>query len=55
VQRFEGSWVDFPVSASVRGGTFTTYIYTGRSGPNRFRVIDKATGKKSNPVRVTIG
>ena len=55
VQRFEGSWVDFPVSASVSGGAFATYIYTGRSGPNRFRVIDKASGKKSNPVRVVIG
>jgi hypothetical protein len=55
VQRFEGSWVDFPVSASVRGGAFTTYIYTGRSGANRFRVVDKASGRKSNPVRVRIG
>ena len=56
VQRFEGSWVDFPVTASVKkAGAFTTYIYTGRSGPNRFRVIDKSSGKKSNPVRVLIG
>ena len=55
VQRFEGRWVDFPVNASVSGGAFTTYIYTGRSGLNRFRVIDKASGQKSNPVRVTIG
>ena len=42
VQRFENGWVDFPVSTSVSGGSFTTYIYTGRSGANRFRVIDKA-------------
>ena len=55
VQRFEGGWVDFPVDASVRGGAFTTYVYTGRSGTNRFRVVDEASGKKSNPVRVTIG
>ncbi len=55
VQRFEGRWVDFPVDASVRGGSFTTYVYTGRSGTNRFRVIDKSSGEKSNAVRVTIG
>ncbi|MEO5709259.1 MAG: hypothetical protein ABIQ59_05515 [Nocardioidaceae bacterium] len=55
VQRFEGSWIDFPVDASVKGGAFTTYVYTGRSGLNRFRVVDQASGKKSNAVRVTIG
>ena len=55
VQRFEGQWVDFPVSASVRGGSFSTYVYTGRSGPNRFRVVDKASGRTSNPVRVVVG
>lgn len=55
VQRFEGGWSDFPVDASVQGGAFTTYIYTGRSGVNRFRVVDQATGRKSNAVRVTIG
>ena len=55
VQRFEGSWVDFPVNASVRGGSFSTYVYTGRSGPNRFRVVDKASGRTSNPVRVLVG
>jgi hypothetical protein len=55
VQRFESGWVDFPVTASVRGGSFTTYVYTGRSGPNRFRVVDKASGRTSNPVRVVVG
>jgi hypothetical protein len=55
VQRFENGWVDFPVSTSVSGGAFTTYIYTGRSGPNRFRVIDKEADKASNPVRVRVG
>lgn len=54
VQRFEGSWTDFPSSASVSGGTFTTYVMTGQSGPNKFRVVDPATGKKSNPVTVTV-
>lgn len=55
VQRFENGWVDFPVSTSVSGGSFTTYIYTGRSGPNRFRVIDKEADQASNPVRVRVG
>lgn len=54
VQRFEGSWTDFPSSASVSGGTFTTYVMTGQSGPNKFRVVDPATDKKSNPVTVTV-
>jgi hypothetical protein len=55
VQRFESGWVDFPVTASVRGGSFATFVYTGRSGPNRFRVVDKASGRTSNPVRVVVG
>lgn len=54
VQRKEGSWQDFPTSASVRGGTFATYVLTGRTGPNRFRVVDEATGRSSNPVTVTV-
>jgi hypothetical protein len=55
VQRFENGWVDFPVSTSVSGGSFSTYIYTGRSGPNRFRVIDKEADQASNSVRVSVG
>lgn len=55
VQRFEGGWVDFPVTTSVSGGQFTTYIFSGREGRNRFRMIDKDSGRKSNAVRVTIG
>lgn len=54
VQRFEGSWTDFPVSATVSGGMFNTYILTSRSGEARFRVTDKALGRSSNPVTVTI-
>jgi hypothetical protein len=56
VQRYEGgSWVDFPVSTSVSGGAFATYIYTGRTGENRFRVLDQGSGEKSNAVRIRIG
>jgi hypothetical protein len=57
VQRATGpgdSWVDFPVTATVSNGTFSTYVQTGRSGPNRFRVIDTDTEKASNEVTVTV-
>lgn len=54
VQRLDGeTWVDFPVSASVDGRTFSTYILTGVVGENRFRVQD-ASGQTSNVVTVTI-
>lgn len=55
VQRFEGGWSDFPVTASVSGGIFNTWVLTSRSGENRFRVYDKALRKASNEVRVTVG
>jgi hypothetical protein len=55
VQRFEGGWKDFPVSTSVSGGLFNTFITSGRQGMNRFRMVDKSSGRASNPVRVTIG
>lgn len=55
VQRLEGGrWVDFPVSAKVRVGTFDTYLMTGRSGDNKFRVFDPVDKVASNPVTVTI-
>ncbi len=56
VQRFEGDlWSDFPVTATVTGGTFTTYIQTSQAGENRFRMADTDTGVTSNEVTVTIG
>lgn len=55
VQRYEAGWVDFPVSTSVSGGSFGTYIFSGRVGTNRFRLVDKDSGRTSNAVRVTIG
>lgn len=54
VQRFQGGWGDFPVSATVRGGTFETYVQSGQEGPNRFRVVDASTGRASAPVTVTL-
>lgn len=55
VQRLEnGSWSDFPTTATVQVGTFETYVETGRSGVNEFRVVDPATHTASNSVRVTV-
>jgi hypothetical protein len=54
VQRFEGgTWRRFPTSATVRGGTFSTYVASGRPGPNRFRVVDPGR-RASNIVVVRV-
>ena len=50
-----GAWTDFPVSATVSGGTFDTWIVTSQTGATQFRVLDQATGTISNTVTVTIG
>ncbi|WP_436697815.1 hypothetical protein [Nocardioides sp. BYT-33-1] len=56
VQRFEnGDWADFPASVGVTNGTFSSYIFTGVSGVNRFRVIDRDSGTVSNEISVTVG
>lgn len=56
VQRFEnGAWSDFPVTMSVSGGTFATYVQTSRTGPNRFRVVDTDSDAVSNEITVTVG
>ena len=56
VQRFEdGQWVDFPVTMSVSGSTFATYVQTSRAGETKFRVIDTDTQKTSNEITVMIG
>ncbi len=55
VQRFEdGVWTNFGVQATVRVGTFETYIMTGRAGENRFRVFDPEAQQGSNVILVTI-
>lgn len=55
VQRFDsGKWSNFGVQATVRVGTFATYIMTGHTGENRFRVYDPQTQKGSNVILVTI-
>lgn len=56
VQRLEaGSWTDFPVTMSVSGGTFATYVLTARTGANKFRVVDTDSDAVSNEVTVTVG
>lgn len=56
VQRFEdGAWSDFPVTMSVSGGTFATYVQTSRVGPNKFRAVDTDSDVVSNEVTVTVG
>ncbi|MBA2560589.1 MAG: hypothetical protein H0V07_12035 [Propionibacteriales bacterium] len=55
VQRMEGGgWVDFPTTASVSAGTYSTYIETGHTGVNRFRVTDTASGRSSDVATVTV-
>ena len=51
----QGPWSDFPTGAHVSGGRFATYIQTGMTGINHFRMLDKANGKTSNTVAVRIG
>lgn len=56
VQRFEGGqWADFPVTVSVSGQTFSTYVQTSQPGPNKFRVKDTDSPRVSNEVTVTVG
>jgi hypothetical protein len=56
IQRKEsGRWTDFPVSATVRGGSFSTWIQTSRTGQSQFRVFDPSLERASNVVSVTIG
>jgi hypothetical protein len=56
VQRLEGGkWTDFPVTISVVGGTFSSYVQTSHTGTNEFRVIDTDTETTSNSVTVKVG
>lgn len=49
------AWADFPATAPLNAGTFSTYIETGRTGVNEIRVRDETTGTVSNVVKVTVG
>jgi hypothetical protein len=55
IQRREnGVWSDFPAVTHVSGGRFATYVLTGHTGVNLFRVTDQTTGRFSNPATVTV-
>lgn len=55
VQRFErGHWARFPVTATVRGGRFRTWVASGHRGVNRFRVVAVNSGRASDPVTVRV-
>jgi hypothetical protein len=56
IQRKEGeTWADFPVTAPVRGGSFSTWIQTTRTGRSEFRVYDEQVDRASNVVVVNVG
>lgn len=51
-----GGWEEFAgVTATVRAGSFETWVATGRDGEQVFRVYDPRTDTASNPVTVTVG
>lgn len=50
----DGAWVDFAATIPVSNSTFATYVQTGVSGPNVFRVLDKSRNIASNPVTVHV-
>lgn len=58
VQRqVDGEWLPFgdpPVTMTVSGETFSTYVVTSQTGETNFRVVDDE-GEESNEVTVTIG
>jgi hypothetical protein len=56
VQRYvSGRWEDFAsVDAVVTNETFATYVQTGQTGVNRFRVKDTSSAEVSNEVRVRV-
>jgi hypothetical protein len=55
VQRREGGvWTDFPVDMTTdQGGTYSTYVITGQTGPNLFRITAE-TGESTPMVVVQI-
>jgi hypothetical protein len=55
VKRFEGGkWADFGVHVNVNLGTFETYVMTGHTGDQKFRVFDPGSDTASNAVTITV-
>lgn len=58
VQVKDGSapWDDFPVTTNTgKDGTFSTVIFTTRTGERQFRLLNKSTDKPTPSVTITIG
>jgi hypothetical protein len=56
VQRKQGhSWADFPAGTTAgKGGAYSVWLQTSRSGDNVFRIRDEKTGATSEPVTVHV-
>jgi len=60
-RRQDGTWLDFPDSTSPvtattqDDGSFSTYVLTGQTGVNVWRVVALDTGAATNSARVTVG
>jgi len=60
-RRQDGSWLDFPDSTdpvtatTAEDGSFRTYVLTGQTGVNIWRMVAVDTGEATTPARVTVG
>lgn len=55
-RKLDGKWQDFlSVNVAVSGGQFATYVQTGQTGQQMFRMRDTGSGLVSNVVRVQVG
>ena len=55
-RKLGGKWQDFlSVNAAVSGGEFSTFVQTGQTGVQKFRMRDTTSGMVSNVVQVTVG
>lgn len=56
VKDADRDWIDFPVTVTVReGGSFSTELWTSRTGERQFRLVDRSSGKMTPAITVTIG
>jgi hypothetical protein len=54
-RKLGGSWSDFPAGTTAgKGGAYSVWLNTSRSGNNVFRVRDEKTGATSDPVTVKV-
>jgi hypothetical protein len=54
-RKLGGSWSDFPAGTTAgKGGSYSVWLNTSRSGNNVFRVRDEKTGATSDPVTVKV-